>query len=123
MANKAPHWITGPVGYAGNVLNPALQWDFIGATAHGEVRRWVLVYDAEHRKFRHYGQTLNEWERGHMAELSALFRPAAVLRSDLPKGTLSEAFRAMLPALEIAAASALSITQGWFRRPAMGVDP
>lgn len=116
MANRAPHWIAGPVGYDNHVIYEtgeivSVQWLFIGG-APKMVRRWALNYNVAGRKFTLLARKATKWDQTHSAELGDFYRPIAVLRSDLPKGSIVNALRAMLPAKEIAAATALSI-----RRP------
>lgn len=114
--DRTPHWIAGPIGYdghdkyeTGEILS--IQWLFIGG-APGWVRRWALNYNVASRTFTLLSRTTSKWDQTHASALSDFYRPTAVLRSDLPKGSIRDALRAMLSAKEIATATALSI-----RRP------
>lgn len=117
MARPAPiHWIAGPLGYDGRddyqiKAVTSIQWLFIGGHA-SMVRRWALNYNVQGRAFSLLSRGTSRWDQAHAAELAAFYRPIAVLRSDLPKGSIRDALRAMLPATEIAAATAISIRGG-----------
>lgn len=108
-------WLAGPTGYdTRGGLNGvvALEWTFIGGTTAGEVRRWSLQFRVKERDFSLHDRRVSIWERDHSAELAAFYRPVAVLRTDLPRRSLLSAIRAMLPAKEIAAATAISMRDG-----------
>lgn len=113
---KGIHWIAGPIGYDGNRgshfnTDPQnLEWVFIGGTAAGEIRRWALRYVVESRSFTVNVRKTSQWDQSHSSDLATFYRPMAVLRHLLPKGSIVTALRSMLPAKEIAAATALSIS-------------
>lgn len=107
-------WVAGPLAFGGTespyrVDAPRLSWDFIGASAAGNIRRWALVYNAGNRSYGLHDRQATAWDQSHSEYLTNLFRPIAVLRETLPRKNMIAAFRAMLPEAEIAAAVALSI--------------
>jgi len=119
LARAAVHWIAGPIGYkqSDEGVYPdrrvtVCKWEFVGLAANGEIRRWYLCFSLLTRTFTAYTFTLSEWDQAHAADLARFYRPLAVLRSMLPKGSTATALRAMLPEKDIAEITALSITGG-----------
>lgn len=105
-------WIAGPLQYwEGSYTHFDMAWDFIGGNANGDIRRWRLRYKAEDRSFCCSAQMADRGDQSHAKELSALYRPVAIPRRDLPKGAILVALKAMLPEREIAAATRIAITK------------
>lgn len=119
MSRSRVHWLAGPVAYkmveGGTYPDRKVsvaKWEFVGLTASGEFRRWRLTFSMETRKFSSSSLNVNEWERAHSKELAGIYRPQAVLRTDLPKGGIAAAMRAMISARDLAAVTGLAITNG-----------
>lgn len=113
------HWVAGPVKYEISLTgcHPNLQvelckWHFIGGTASGEIFRRVLNFRPSTRKFHLTIPATHRWEESNWGELANLYRPISVLRSDLPKGSLSKALQKMLSPRQYADISAIAILRG-----------
>lgn len=104
-------WLAGPIGYRKSIIEGgvALKWDFIGGDSLGRVRRYILVYESPERHFRVISPARNGWEQAHSSQLADLFRPSAVLRSDLPLGRIVEKLRGMLTPQDLAEAASASL--------------
>ena len=117
--DRGVHWLAGPIGYkqsdGGNYPERYVQvckWEFIGMTAAGELRRYHLCFSVMTRKFTSNSLTVPDWEKVHAKDLADLYRPIAILRSMLPKGSIATAMRAMIKPADIAEVTALSIRGG-----------
>lgn len=119
MARGGIHWIAGPVSY--NTTDTGmypdrtsriLKWGFIGGDASGELRRWNLLFSLETRKFSSTSLSIPQWEKAHAKDLADFYRPIAILRHMLPKGSIALAMKTMLKQEDIADAIARSITGG-----------
>lgn len=116
--DKQPHWIAGPVSYSqsvnfggGSRNVERVRWEFVGADGVGNFRRWSLIYVVSDRKFVSNAISVSKWEASKSKELADFYRPLAVLRSMLPKGSIAKAMEAMLKPEDVAEVLALSITQ------------
>ncbi len=117
MADNRLHWVAGPLAYDAKVdfrdnRVIALQWLFVGGTAQGGIRRWMLTYNVTSRRLTANARKASHWDRAHSARLAEFFRPMSVLRHDLPRGSVVLALRAMLTEQDLADATALSIRLG-----------
>jgi len=119
LARSAPHWIAGPIGYKlveGGVYPDrrvaVCRWEFVGQAANGEIRRWHLCFSIQTRAFTSSTISVTGWDQAHADDLARFYRPSAVLRSMLPKGSVTAVLRAMLPERDVAEVTALSITGG-----------
>lgn len=119
--NDRPHLLVGPISYkqtiGGNFPHRMItvcKWEFIGFTSKLKVRRWHLCFSVENRKFYANTLTVSAWEQAHAAELHARFMPLAILRSDLPKGSMTVALKAMIPETDVAEVVAISLRGGEF---------
>lgn len=116
--DKGAHWIAGPIAYkqvTGGYPETRVticKWEFIGLSATGQIRRWHLCFSIETRKFTSNALTVTNWENDHAKDLADLYRPIAILRSMLPKGSIANAMRAMIKPADIAEVTALSIRGG-----------
>lgn len=117
--DKGVHWLAGPIAYRQTTEGPHPQhtikvckWEFIGATPAGEIRRYHLCFSIETRKFTSNALTVTDWDAAHAKDLADLYRPIAILRSMLPKGSIAAAMKAMLKREDIAEVTALSIRGG-----------
>lgn len=113
-----PHWIAGPVGYhqslnysSGFAQVERVKWEFVGVDGAGRFRRWSLNYSVEKRRFTSNAIKVSSWEESKSKELADIYRPVAVLRSMLPKGSIEKAMEAMLKPEDVAEVLALSITR------------
>lgn len=119
-------WFAGPVGYypAGyshiTDQEASHRFEFFGMSSAGELRRYYLHFRLDTRTFEAQGAKLDvfpaelsraAWARQHDA-LVKLYRPIAVLRSDLPKGSLANALRGMLSAEDLAFATSRAMRLG-----------
>jgi hypothetical protein len=112
-------WIAGPVGYSQSVrLGPgggriieACRWEFVGMDDVAGFRRWSLRFSIEARTFKANPLDIDGWEKTKVKELSEIYRPAAVPRSMLPKGSIAKALEAMLGKAGVAEAIGISLTQ------------
>lgn len=116
--NKHPHWLAGPVSYSqslnyggGSPQVDRVRWEFVGVDGGGKFRRWSLIYVVSERKFVSNSILVSKWEASKSKELADFYRPSAVLRSMLPKGSIAKAMEAMLKPEDVAEVLALSITQ------------
>ncbi|MDQ0422324.1 hypothetical protein J2045_003372 [Peteryoungia aggregata LMG 23059] len=112
-------WITGPIGYQkswrlledGRRIVDACRWEFVGMEDDGTFRRWSLRFSTETRAFTANSLAVKDWEKTKAKELGEIYRPAAVLRSMLPKGSTAKALEAMLGDAGVAEAIGISLTQ------------
>lgn len=119
MVRDSPHWVAGPIAYktTDQGVYPdrtieVCKWEFIGGTAAGELRRWHLCFSIETRKFTTKRMSVNNWDKAHAQELRDFYLPVSVLRSMLPKGSITVTLKAMLPAQYIAEVTAIALRGG-----------
>jgi hypothetical protein len=117
--DKGLHWIAGPISYktsdSGSFPDRVIEickWEFIGVTAAGELRRYHLAFSMRTRKFTSTALSVNHWDKVHTNDLADLYRPIAILRSMLPKGSVAVALKSMLRPEDIAEVTAISIRGG-----------
>ncbi|EUB97278.1 hypothetical protein PMI07_000854 [Rhizobium sp. CF080] len=117
--DKGVHWIAGPLSYktadAGVYPDRIVQickWEFIGVTPAGEIRRWHLCFSLETKKFTSNPLTVTYWDKIHAKDLADIYRPIAVLRHMLPKGSVAVAMKSMLKPEDIAEVTAISLRGG-----------
>jgi len=104
-------WICGPVGYRKSLIENgvAFRWDFIASESTGRLRRYTLVFETPSREFHTISPKMNGWEQAHADRLYRIYRPAAVLRRDLPRGRIVDALRGLLSEQEQAEVVAASL--------------
>lgn len=117
--DRGVHWLAGPLSYKKATTGDepktrvtTCKWEFIGLTPSGLIRRYQLSYSVTTRKFSTVGLAVSLWDIDHTKDLADLYRPIAILRSMLPKGSLAVAMRAMVKPADIAEVTALSIRGG-----------
>lgn len=112
------HLVAGPVRFDSRDASVSprvveeLKWEFIGFSGTGDVRRYQLCYIVKERRFRHYLMPHSTEDKLQVARLQDFYRPISVLRSMLPKGTITDFLRAMLTDADVARCTLLSINQG-----------
>lgn len=119
MARERVHWLAGPVGYklveSGVYPDRTIalaKWDFVGVTSGGAFRRWNLTFSMKTRQFTANTLSVTQWDTAHAKELADIYRPSAVLRHELPKGSVVKAMRAMISEKDMATVVGLAITNG-----------
>lgn len=107
-------WIAGPIGYTKTLVEggQSFRWSFIAGDGLGRIRRYTLAFETGARNFRVIASNRNGWEQAHADQLTTLYRPISVLRSDLPKGKIVDALRGMLTDHDISGAAAASLLRG-----------
>lgn len=116
MASIGVHKIAGPIAYSEVTTyaapsQPTLKWEFIGVNASGELRRWYLSFSTVTRKFTSTPKQVTPREKANEARLIALYNPTFTLRSDLPKGSIAVAMKAMPTDADIAEATMKSFVK------------
>jgi hypothetical protein len=117
LARDTIHLIAGPIAYRQQISDYHLprrkvklaKWEFIGFTGTGTLRRWYLCFNTETRKFAANTLSVSDWDRAHARDLHAFYRPVAILRHDLPKGSITVAMKAMLTPEDIAEVTAIAM--------------
>lgn len=116
LARDTVHLIAGPIAYRKNTVSNGLlpkvkvaKWQFIGFTVTGALRRWHLCFNTETRKFAANILSVSDWDRAHTRDLHTFYRPIAILRHDLPKGSITVAMKAMLTPEDIAEVTAIAM--------------
>jgi len=105
-------WIAGPIQYwEGDYKSFGMAWDFVGEDKAQHLNRWRLSYSPAKRKFSYKQIPSDAGDQAHLSTIRRLYAPVAVMRTDLPKGNLTETLKAMLPEKEIAFATRLTITR------------
>ena len=103
-------WIAGPIQFwEGDYKAFGMAWDFVGEDRAQHLNRWRLMYSPVKRTFFYKQITSDEGDQAHLSAIRKLYASVAVMRSDLPKGNLTDTLKAMLPAAEIAFATRLTI--------------
>jgi hypothetical protein len=104
-------WIAGPTRYyEGKYTAFDLAWEFVAENRNQQLLRYRLRYKAETRKFTVQALKSDIGDQAHVSTIRRFYQHVAIGRSDLPRGDLLTALKAMLPAAEIGFATALGIT-------------